>query len=240
MADQKISELTAVVIPTGGDEFAVNQGGVSKKETLTQIIGGTVQGAIPFMGSAGTLVQDSSNLFFNSAGPGFGIGTNNPDGTLHVHTGSAGVVSAGSQQDDLVIENSGDAGMTIFSPDANVTSLVFGSPGGVGGEGARLRWSNTANLLSIVTTEVGADIILAPGFLNEAVRIQSSGEVGIGTSAPNASAKLDVDSTTQGLLFPRMTTVQRNAVSSPAAGLVIYNTTTNLLNFFNGSVWAAV
>ncbi len=70
--------------------------------------------------------------------------------------------------------------------------------------------------------------------------IDSSGRVGIGTTSPNASALLDVTSTTQGLLPPRMTTTQRNAISSPAAGLMIYNTTTNKLNFYNGSAWEAV
>ena len=239
MADQKISQLTAVVTPASTDEFAVNQSGVSKKETLAQIIGGTTEGAIPFVNSTGILAQDSSNFFFNSAGLQLGIGINDPDGTLHVHTGSSGVVNAGSQQDDLVIENSEDAGMTIFSPDANVTSLVFGSPGGTGGEGARIRWSNTNDLLSIGTTETNADIILAPGFLAEAMRVQSTGEVGIGIT-PDASAKLDVMSTTQGFLPPRMSTTQRDAVSSPSEGLMIYNTTTNLLNFFNGTVWGAI
>ena len=61
--------------------------------------------------------------------------------------------------------------------------------------------------------------------------------VGIGTSAPNASAKVEIASTTQGFLPPRMTTVQRNAIVSPATGLVIYNTTTNCLNFYIGSGW---
>jgi hypothetical protein len=50
----------------------------------------------------------------------------------------------------------------------------------------------------------------------------SGGAVGIGTTSPNASALLDVYSTTQGLLPPRMTTTQRNAISSPAMGLTIY------------------
>ncbi len=49
--------------------------------------------------------------------------------------------------------------------------------------------------------------------------------VGIGTSTPNTSALLDITSTTKGLLAPRMTTVQMNAITSPAAGLMIYNTT---------------
>ena len=62
--------------------------------------------------------------------------------------------------------------------------------------------------------------------------LASHAQVGIGTSSPNAA--LDVTSTTQGFLPPRMTTTQRNAISSPAVGLVIFNTTTNCLNFYVG------
>lgn len=66
------------------------------------------------------------------------------------------------------------------------------------------------------------------------------GAIGIGTSSLNASAKVQIDSTTQGFLPPRLTTTQRNAISSPAAGLMIFNTTTAKLNFYNGSAWEAV
>jgi hypothetical protein len=59
-------------------------------------------------------------------------------------------------------------------------------------------------------------------------------------SAPNASAVLQADSTTRGFLPPRMTEAQRDLIASPATGLVIYNTTTNVLNFYNGSAWGAV
>ena len=48
--------------------------------------------------------------------------------------------------------------------------------------------------------------------------------VGIGSSTPVVSAKLEVSSTTQGFLFPRMTETQRNAISSPATGLMVYQT----------------
>jgi uncharacterized protein (TIGR02145 family) len=61
--------------------------------------------------------------------------------------------------------------------------------------------------------------------------------LGIGTTTPNASAITEMNSTTQGFLPPRMTTVQRDAIASPATGLVIFNTTTNCLNFFIGSGW---
>ena len=62
-------------------------------------------------------------------------------------------------------------------------------------------------------------------------------EIGINTSSPNASAQLDVTSTTKGFLPPRMTTAQRNAITSPAAGLTIYNTTVNCLQWWNGTIW---
>lgn len=66
------------------------------------------------------------------------------------------------------------------------------------------------------------------------------GTVAIGTVTPNANAILDVVSTTKAFMPPRMTTAQRDAIASPAAGMVIYNTTTNVLNFHNGSAWGAV
>ena len=62
-------------------------------------------------------------------------------------------------------------------------------------------------------------------------------EVGIGTISPNASAKVEIASATQGFLPPRMTDLQRNAIAAPAVGLVIFNTTTNCLNFYRGSDW---
>tara|TARA_R110000824_G_scaffold40333_4_gene121063 strand:- start:3694 stop:4662 length:969 start_codon:yes stop_codon:yes gene_type:complete len=61
--------------------------------------------------------------------------------------------------------------------------------------------------------------------------------VGIGTSAPVASALLELSGTAQGLLPPRLTTGQRDGISSPATGLVIYNSSTDELNIYDGSSW---
>ena len=52
----------------------------------------------------------------------------------------------------------------------------------------------------------------------------SASAVGIGTVAPDASAILEVSSTSQGFLFPRMTESQRGAITSPATGLLVYQT----------------
>jgi hypothetical protein len=57
-------------------------------------------------------------------------------------------------------------------------------------------------------------------------------QVGIGTSDPAPSAKLEISSTTKGFLPPRMTSAQRDAITSPAEGLVIFNTTTGGLETY--------
>src|SRR5262249_41207979 len=56
-------------------------------------------------------------------------------------------------------------------------------------------------------------------------------------AAPNSSAMLDIQSTTRGMLIPRMTTAQRIAIASPAKGLMVFDTDANSFWFYNGSVW---
>jgi hypothetical protein len=63
-------------------------------------------------------------------------------------------------------------------------------------------------------------------------------QTGIGTSTPHASAKLDVSSTDKGFLPPRMTVVQRGAIPTPAAGLMVYQTDgTAGLYYYSGTAW---
>ncbi len=63
------------------------------------------------------------------------------------------------------------------------------------------------------------------------------GLVGIGTDNPQAI--LDVSSTNSGVLFPRMTTAQRNAISNPPEGLLIFNTETKQLEIYAAGAWKA-
>ena len=67
----------------------------------------------------------------------------------------------------------------------------------------------------------------------------SNGKI-IGTGIKNASAKLQVESITQGFLPPRMTTTEKNAISTPAAGLMVYDTTLNLISVYNGTIWISL
>ena len=69
--------------------------------------------------------------------------------------------------------------------------------------------------------------------------LRINGSLGINTT-PNASAILDIVSTTQGVLFPRMTTTQKAAIVTPAEGLMVWDTTLHVLSVYNGTAWQSV
>jgi hypothetical protein len=77
--------------------------------------------------------------------------------------------------------------------------------------------------------------------LNSANIFNNGSSIGIGTISPNPSAALEVNSTTKGFLLPTMTQTQRNAISTPATGLLIYQSdNTPGFYYYNGSAWTAI
>lgn len=81
--------------------------------------------------------------------------------------------------------------------------------------------------------------LLTLGFL--LLTLVSYAQVGINTATPDASAALDVSSTTQGMLPPRMTESQRDMIATPATGLLVYQTdATAGYYFYNGTAWTAL
>lgn len=76
---------------------------------------------------------------------------------------------------------------------------------------------------------------------SESMRITGNGSIGVGTTSPDASALLDMRSTTQGFLPPAMLQSERDAISSPANGLMIFNRDTEEINVFTSSNgWRAI
>lgn len=74
-------------------------------------------------------------------------------------------------------------------------------------------------------------------FLCMLISTFSMAQVGIGTTNPDLSSVLDIESTTQGLLTPRMTSAQRLAITSPATGLLVFDTDINNFFFYDGTDW---
>lgn len=77
--------------------------------------------------------------------------------------------------------------------------------------------------------------------LLSSIQSYAQNNVGINTSSPNPSAALDVTSSTQGVLVPRMLASDRTSISSPATGLLVYQTDgTAGFYYYNGSAWVAL
>jgi hypothetical protein len=75
---------------------------------------------------------------------------------------------------------------------------------------------------------------------NERMRISPSGQLGIGTTNPHASAIVDVSSTEAGVLIPRMTAAQRTAIGTPATGLLVYQTNGTTGFYVYRGAWSLV
>jgi hypothetical protein len=178
-----------------------------------------VAGAIQFSdGSA--FASDASNLFWDDTNNRLGVGTNAPTATVHI----LGVGSTAGTT-SFVIKNSLGFNAIQVTDDlkVNINTLVFGGSNGYIG-------INNSPSIDSALRAVRTDNGTSPLSI-------STGEVGIGDTTTYASAIFAIGSTTRGFLPPRMTTTQKNAISSPAAGLVVYDSTTNKLCCYDGSTW---
>ena len=99
----------------------------------------------------------------------------------------------------------------------------------IGGNGINLQNPNGNNQLNI------GNIIFGINVSGTASTV--AGQIGIGQPTPAASAILDIASTSQGLLCPRMTTTQKLAITSPAEGLIVYDLTLHQMSYYNGTSW---
>jgi len=152
------------------------------------------------------------DLFKVDADGNVGIGTTSPVTPFHIHADPAvnGLFAA-----DLVSSISGTQNLFRFGTNG-FTSTIFAVKA-------------TASVVSFSSWDN-----------NNVIVLNNSGNVGIGATSIDASAKFQIDSTTQGALLPRMTTTQRDAIPSPATGLLIFNTTTKKLDYYSGTAWGQV
>jgi len=246
VADLDITAIGTGVVPIegatwspGGGDFAVDAYSYGIKNVATLYIsnGATVID----IGAGGEFIvsgTDAANkaLFYIADSDGqVGIGTTGPGQALDVvkhDTGAIGIrvesKGASTASDSRFIAKAAASG-----GDPHIRFLRQSGQSycmGISNAASdNLRITDAANLDSNIAVEIdGSQDIWMPQTL----------AVGQSSAADNA-AVLELESTTQVFLPPRMTTSQRDLISPPAGG-VIYNTTTNVLNFYNGSAWGAV
>lgn len=117
--------------------------------------GGTVNTVATFSPDKSTTLAGTLDVSGNTI---IGSTSVTPDGTLHVHTASAGAVTANANADDLVVENSANGGISVLVPDASTSSLRLGSPSE--DEGAAFSWNYNSGSGLIYTQKTGANLVL--------------------------------------------------------------------------------
>lgn len=70
--------------------------------------------------------------------------------------------------------------------------------------------------------------------------VANAQNIGIGTTTPSASAILDVNSNNKGLVIPRLTALERKAISNPALGLMVFDRDKSTIMFYDGTAWKAL
>lgn len=179
---------------------------------------------------------------------------------MYVNATSVGVTSAGrftisganatnvgvnvlaSGGTNINVGVNGSAGATITFPKATAFVGTFGSAyidGAINAFGGAFA-TDTDVLATADTYGVYVDGQNSGAGRAYGVVVENGKSLFGAFTSTNDCAILEIVSTTQGILFPRMTTAERDLIAAPVAGLVIFNTTTGVLNFHNGAVWGAV
>jgi len=210
-------------------------------------------------GGDGVAAQSGATVNINS---GDGGATSGSGGGLFLEAGSATAATGGSggtliiASGDSTGGNSagtcsfegGKGGTTGFGGNVQMLAGDGGSTSGPAGDitltgGDAVSGDSGKVIIKGGTSgdANGGDVTINSGDSDGDVRIQGDGgSLYVGPSANEDSAIFQAQSNTQGLLPPRMSTVQRDLISSPANGLQIYNATTDKPEYFNGSSWVTL
>ncbi|PKF72284.1 hypothetical protein CW752_16465 [Chryseobacterium sp. PMSZPI] len=189
------------------------------------------------------------NLWFNVTAQGATINASGAESGMQFRVGKNTAGTYGDSQTLTTVATmmpDGNMGIGNTTPGERLSVVDGGNANQYSGiaafeannrtQGVGIGW---AGIQSIGTNGSVALNLNAKGSGNIIMQTQSTGNVGIGTASPNANALLDLTSTTRGFLPPRMTTAQRDAITTRPAGLMVYNSSTARLEYFNGTAWVA-
>jgi hypothetical protein len=260
----KVSNTSA----SGGNYLQLDRATNSRVNALNFSTAGVEDWSLGILRNTGSATQIFS-LSYQTAGninsTGFavtntgnvGIGTISP--SVKLHTVGDGLFSSNTNT-NLTINSNGGVSILTLTTAAGAQSIY----GGVGGlnnmdfytaSGFRMRIDPTGNVGIGTSTPQGRLDVRAPGALtidtafrvrnsadsNNLIIINGAGGIGVGTTSPLPSAVLDINSTTQGFLPPRMTNAQRLAISLPAVGLMVYCTdATEGLYIYKSTGWTFI
>lgn len=170
-----------------------------------------------------------------------GIGTTSPGAVLDVRSSFTGYLSQIYSGNTLrtFTYSTGISKWYLNNGTSEVGVIEYGTPGG--NPGITIQTGATYNQNRFDITNYG--LYFSFGFNadgSNTLNVRSGGNVGIGVTSPHTSALLHLSSTTKGFLPPVMTTTQKAAISSPPAGLVVFDATLAKLCVYSGAAWETI
>lgn len=175
------------------------------------------------------LVQDSNGANVLQTLDNGSVGVGSTANSSYRVTMTSGVL----RLKDLLFGQTGSASINNTSL---LTMKFNGSTGiGISGGGA-INATARLQVKGAGTTSATTALLVENSSGTDLLKVVDNGQVLVDVQSAEAGAKVQIDSTTQGFLPPRMTTTQVNAIEA-TAGLIVYDTTTNKLKCYDGSSW---
>ena len=153
-----------------------------------------------------------------------GIGVQAPDGLLHVYGGNASA-AADSTACNLVVENNTHGGISILTPNASTGSLVFGSAADA--VAAEIKHTQSTTTMEVGTKETNGILKLNSGDGTNAIYINASQAVGVGTTTIPGKMKITGDVCVEGTI---------NAATITGGGASLWSSGTNIVYVASGCV----
>ncbi len=191
---------------------------------------------VPAPGPAGLLVYNTNAATTGGSGTGYYFWDGAKWNYLSVGGASTAWNVTGNAATTPGTNYAGTSDLKDFVVKTNATERMrFMAAGGAGIGTAAPKSALDVNGNMSLGTYAGVTAAPANGMI-------IPGQVGIGNSAPNASAILDLTNSTNnlGFLLPNMTTAQRNAIGAPIRGLMVFNNTTGCISYWTGFAWENV
>ena len=160
--------------------------------------------------------------------------------SANIYVGNAGgVATAVSVSGDASISNTGLLTLSNSGAVSGTYSKVSVDAKGRVTGATNINSSDVTTALGYSPVDRAGDTMTGSLAISGAagLAVTGSGKIVVGAASANATSILDLNSTTLGFLMPRMTLAQRNAIAAPATGLQIFNTTSNSVEYYNGSGW---
>jgi hypothetical protein len=231
-AEDNSSPLTSALISIGKNSSANGPGSISIGESSSSNSQSTSVGYSSFSQFSSTAIGYNSNALNTGTAIGHTANASNTKAIAIGNSATASRVGSLAIGFGANVLTAGNYAMALGA-NANVTadnSILISSK-------ATTQTNSTANTFEVNlnnTTSVFRFGNTVDGWLN------SSGGFVFGATSVDSSAALQVDSTTKGFMPPRMTTTEKNAITTPATSLVVYDSTLNKLAVYTGAAWETV